>query len=80
MLEFLTLIATNPYADLVAAFSCIAAIAFLIFFWGFSGYILAHGDAEHQQNARRQMVQGIALFVTILVLWEVIRWFASLFT
>ncbi|TSC68959.1 MAG: hypothetical protein G01um101456_422 [Parcubacteria group bacterium Gr01-1014_56] len=80
MLELLALIVENPYADLIVAVTMLVAVGFLIFFWGFTGYFLAHGDFEHQANARRQMVQGLTLFASLVVLWEVIRWIGGLFT
>ena len=79
MLELLTLIVEHPYADVVALLTLIAAIGFLIFFWGFTGYFLAHGDAEHQAHGRTQMVQGLTLFLAVIVLWEILRWIGSLF-
>ncbi len=80
MLEFLTLIVEHPYADVVTLLALIAAIGFLIFFWGFTGYFLAHGDSDHQAHARVQMVQGVTLFFAILVLWEVLRSLGGLLT
>jgi hypothetical protein len=80
MAELVTLIVSNPYAVLVIILSVIAAIGFLIFLWGFSGYILAHGDTEHQQHARVQIVSGFSLLLSIAILWETLRWIGSLFT
>lgn len=79
MAELLTLIVSNPYALVVSTLSVLAAIGFLTFLWGFFGYILAHGDTEHQTHARLQIVQGLSFFISIAILWEVLRWIGSLF-
>jgi hypothetical protein len=80
MLEFLNLIVSHPYADLIAVLSITAAYGFIKFLWGFTGYVLAHGDKEHQQNARVQMVSGLGMFTIILIIWSIFRWIASFFT
>ncbi len=79
MAELVTLVVSNPYAVLVIVFSAIAAIGFLMFLWGFTGYILAHGDTEHQTHARVQIVSGFSLLLTTAVVWEILRWLGSLF-
>jgi hypothetical protein len=73
MLDILNAIVSHPYGVIVVFFSLLAAYGFLLFLWGFSGYILSHGNAEHQDHARVQMVQGLSLFIVILSVWEVIR-------
>ena len=80
MAELLYHIATHPYQVLVSVLSVIAALAFLIFLWGFTGYILARGDAEHQSQARIYMVQGFALLLTVIIIWQILRWVIGFFT
>lgn len=79
MIEFITIIISNPLTIFTATMSLLAAVGFLMFLWGFTGYILAHGDFEHQTHARVQIVSGFAFFLTIAILWEVLRWLAGLF-
>jgi uncharacterized membrane-anchored protein len=79
MFDFVNVVITNPYAIFVSTMSALAAFGVILFFWGFFGYILAHGDTEHQTHAREQIVQGFSFILTIAVVWEVLRWIASLF-
>ena len=78
MEELLLQIVTHPYGAVVALLSVLAAIGLLVFLWGSSGYILAHGDAEHQQHARVQIVRGLFFLLIVISVWEIARYIAAI--
>ncbi len=77
MQDLLSQIISHPFTDMKIVLSVWGAFGVLVFFWGFCGYFLSHGHIEHQDHARAYMVWGIVLTVSALIIWEGIRWLAS---
>ena len=75
----LTMVVSDPLADIQILLSVAGAVGFIIFAWGFAGYILAHEDDEHEQHASVRMITGLVWMVVLFVLWEVIRYVVSLY-
>jgi hypothetical protein len=78
--QFLIQFVTHPEAVLAIFFTLASAAAFVVFLWGFTGYILAHEHEEHQKHASSQIVWGGSLLIQLFILWEVVRWLAGLFS
>lgn len=79
MIELINTITSNPFADIVILLSFFGALGFIIFLWGFSGFILSHGHADHQHHSRLQIVNGLVLFLFVLGVWELLRFVLGLF-
>jgi hypothetical protein len=77
MIDLLVNIAMHPYGIAVILLSLFSAYGGVIFLWGWSGYILAHGDKEHQAHARSQMVSGFFALLVALSVWEAVRSIAA---
>jgi hypothetical protein len=77
MLEFFLQLVSHPFSTLKILLSLWGALGVLIFFWGFVGYFLSHGHIEHQDHARAYMVWGIILTASAILVWEGIRFLAS---
>lgn len=73
----LKLVVSNPLADIQIVLSIGGALGFIIFAWGFSGFILAHEDAEHQVMGTKRMIIGLSWMLTLFILWEVVRWLGT---
>lgn len=76
---FLTLVVSNPLADIQILLSIAGAVGFIIFAWGFTGYVLAHEDDDHELHASVRMVTGLVWMVVLFVLWEIIRYVVGLY-
>lgn len=70
---------SNPLADIQILLSLAGAVSFIIFAWGFTGYVLAHEDDDHEQHASVRMVTGFVWMVVLFVLWEIIRYVVGLY-
>lgn len=81
---FFGFIYANPYLSIAYVFAFFAAIAFLVFLRGFlSGFMplfTLEGHSGHMAHHRTRAVWGVLLLAFIFVLWEIVRWFAGLFT
>jgi hypothetical protein len=79
MQELIDLVISHPFTDIKILMSLWGAFGVIIFFWGFIGYFLSHGHVEHQDHARAQMVWGIILTASAILVWEGIRFLAGIF-
>ncbi len=79
MQELLDQVYLHPFKDIQVFMSLWAAFGVIIFCWGFLGYFLAHGHAEHQDHARVQIVWGTMLTGAAIIVWEAIHWISSFF-
>jgi hypothetical protein len=78
MVDLVLNIVTHPYGIAVVALSLFSAYGSIVFLWGWSGFILAHGDKEHQAHARSQMVSGFFALLVALSIWEGVRSVAAI--
>jgi len=77
--ELFDLVVSHPFSDIEIFMSLWGAFGVVIFSWGVCAYFLSHGHVEHQDHARAQMVWGVMLTGAAIIVWEGIRFFASLF-
>lgn len=73
------MVVSNPLADIQILLSLAGVGSFIIFAWGFTGYVLAHEDDDHEQHASVRMITGLVWMVIFFVLWEAIRYVVSLY-
>ena len=81
---FWDVVFSNPMLYIGYVFAFLAAIAFIIFFMGFVGGLsrVFTMDAHegHQEHHRVRATWGFFLLVYLFIVWELVRWFAGLFT
>ncbi|HEV8677396.1 MAG TPA: hypothetical protein VN701_00985 [Candidatus Paceibacterota bacterium] len=80
MQELLTLVVAHPYSDVEIFMSLWGAFGVIMFSWGLCSFVLSHGHVGHQDHARAQMIWGVMLTGSAIIVWEGIRFLASLFT
>ncbi len=71
---------SNPMGLLSIFLSGAATLAFLMYAWGFNGYIISHGHDEHQNHARIYMIWGTWWLIIIFIAWQLLRWITGAFT
>jgi hypothetical protein len=78
------IIYTNPFFIIGALLSFVAALAFLVFLRGFLSGIqnafLQQSHAGHHREHRLRTIWGVLLLIVIFIVWEIVRWFAGLFS
>ena len=71
--QFIFALLNDPlrYVGLLLAYA--AAFAFIIWLWGFLDYLFSLGKAAEQEHGSSYIVQGVALMLLVVFVWEVLR-------
>lgn len=81
--NFLLSLFQNPMWYIGLVFAFVAAFGFLIFLRGFLNGIehlfTIDTKAEYVKLARTRMVWGVLIMLTLLIWWEILKWFAAFF-